>query len=91
MKSLSITWGRVMQSNYSGLIMVNLYGDSGTSGGAVVDREGKLVGILSKSSTGKQVAFIEPVRSMSRVITKHQFTRSGIHIKEKCTYCSSKR
>lgn len=88
MMSLSITWGRVMQSNFYGLIMVNLYGDSGTSGGAIVDRDGKLVGLLSKSSVGKQVAYIEPVGPVHRVLLKHQFLgRSGLHIKEKCSYC----
>lgn len=90
MMSLSITWGRVIQNNAAGLIMINLYGDSGTSGGAVVDREGKLVGLLSKSATGKQVAYVEPVYPIYRVLQKHQFnSRTGSHIKEKCLYCSS--
>lgn len=79
-----------MQPNANGLIMVNLYGDNGTSGGAVVDRDGKLIGLLSKSSTGKQVAYIEPVGPICRVLTMHNyFSRNSYHFKQKCNYCSS--
>jgi hypothetical protein len=89
MMSLSITWGRVMQTNANGLLMVNLYGDNGTSGGAIVDREGKLIGLLSKSTTGRQVAYIEPIAPICRVLAKHLFVgRNSLHFREKCLYCS---
>lgn len=78
-----------MQPNANGLIMVNLYGDNGTSGGAVVDRDGKLIGLLSKSSTGKQVAYIEPVGPICRVLAIHRYLGHSYHHKQRCSYCSS--
>jgi hypothetical protein len=91
MMSLSVTWGRVVQANANGLVMVNLYGDSGTSGGAIIDRDGKLIGILSMSITGKHVAYIEPVGPITRVLAKHHFIgkQKQLHFKEKCDYCCS--
>lgn len=50
------------------MLLVNIYGDNGSSGGAVVDREGRLVGILSMSTLGKQVAYIEPVVPIIRAV-----------------------
>jgi hypothetical protein len=96
MMSLSITWGRVMQTNANGLLMVNLYGDNGTSGGAIVDRECKLIGLLSKSTTGRQVAYIEPIAPICRVLVKHLFVgrahnnsnTPSLHFRERCLYCS---
>lgn len=90
MMSLSVTWGRVMQTNANGLIMANLYGDSGTSGGAIIDRDGKLIGILSMSVTDKRVAYIEPVGPICRVLAKHRFIgRQKLHFQEKCEYCTA--
>jgi CBS-domain-containing membrane protein len=68
MGSLSISWGRMIQMSSEGMLLVNIYGDNGCSGGAVVDREGHLVGILSMSTLGKQVAYIEPVVPIIRAL-----------------------
>ncbi len=68
--------------------MVNFFCDYGTSGGAVVDREGKVVGLMSKSSTGKQVAYIEPVGPLVRAIALHSFMgRNRVHFVGGCEYC----
>ena len=71
MASLSICWGRVIQKSAEGMLLVNIYGDSGSSGGALVDREGKLVGVLSMSTLGKQVAYVEPVVPIMRVVRQN--------------------
>ena len=60
--SVSICWGRINQI-LNRQLLVNFYSDYGSSGGAVIDRDGCLVGILSSSPRlgAKQSAYIEPL------------------------------
>ena len=41
-KELSVDWGRVVQNNPNGDILISLLSDNGSSGGPVVDREGQV-------------------------------------------------
>ena len=70
--SISICWGRINQI-LKRQLLVNFYGDFGSSGGAVCDRYGLLVGILSASRISmRQSAFIEPLYPLYHLL------RSGI-------------
>jgi hypothetical protein len=87
--SLSIDWGRVVQI-VGGLILVNVYSDSGASGGPLFDVQGRLLGVLSVSHANAMVskAFIEPVGDFLKVLEKHEF-RGGLHDPKKCRLCIS--
>lgn len=69
MGSIAVSWGRMIQRCSDGMLIVNIYGDNGSSGGALVDREGRLVGTLSMSIiNGRQIAFIEPIAPVIRAM-----------------------
>jgi hypothetical protein len=87
--SLSIDWGRVVQI-VGGLILVNVYSDSGASGGPLFDVQGRLLGVLSVSHANAMVskAFVEPVGDFLKILEMHEF-RQSFHDPTQCRYCIS--
>lgn len=59
-------------------LLTNFYSDFGSSGGAVVDCEGELVGLMSKSILKeKPIAYVEPLYPLLNLL------RSGLIQKQK--------
>jgi hypothetical protein len=78
MGQLCISWGRVLQHVHGGVILASFYSDKGSSGGAVVDREGQLVGILSMSHTTNQAAYVEPVIDIIKLFESNYLSREQL-------------
>ena len=87
MSSLSCDWGRVVQ-NINGLLLVNhVYNEYGASGGPVLDRLGRIVGVLScVHPDEKSKAFIEPIAKFVKLLQKHDF-KGNRHNSHTCRYC----
>lgn len=68
MMGLSVDWGRVEQNDPQGDILISLLSDSGTSGGPVLDREGCLIGLLSRSHDYVKFSCIQPVRDLFEIL-----------------------
>lgn len=87
LSSLSSDFGRVMQI-MNGLLLVNVYNDNGASGGPVLDRLGRLVGVLScvnPNETAK--AYIEPIAKFVELLQRHTFI-DNIHDPQ-CQICEA--
>jgi hypothetical protein len=87
LSSLSCDWGRVVQI-INGLLLVNhVYNEYGASGGPVLDRLGRLVGVLScVHPDEKAKAFIEPAGKFVKLLQKHTFQHNR-HDPQTCNYC----
>ena len=66
--ALSVDWGRVELNNPQGDILINVLSDDGSSGGPVVDRDGELIGLLSRSHQYIRYSCVQPVRNLFDLI-----------------------
>ena len=64
MLELSVDWGRVEQNGANGDILISLLSDEGASGGPVVDREGELIGLLSRSHEYIRFSCVQQLRNL---------------------------
>ena len=64
MLELSVDWGRVEQNDPNGDILISLLSDEGSSGGPVVDREGELIGLLSRSHEYIRFSCVQQLRNL---------------------------
>ena len=88
LSSLSSDFGRVMQI-MNGLLLVNVYNDNGASGGPVLDRLGRLVGVLSCVNPNESAkAYIEPITKFVELLQKHTFIEN-IHDPQYCNICEA--
>lgn len=86
LSSLSSDFGRVIQI-MNGLLLVNVYNDNGASGGPVLDRLGRLAGVMScvnPDETGK--AYIEPIGNFTSLLQSHYFFNNR-HDPLTCSFC----
>jgi len=65
---LSVDWGRIVQNNETSDIMVKLLSDTGSSGGPILDRNGDLVGLLSRSHESYKNSCVQPIRNLFEII-----------------------
>ena len=56
--NLQIYWKRIEATNLNGMISLDVYCEAGMSGAPVVDREGKVLGIFTSSTS--QTSYVEP-------------------------------
>jgi hypothetical protein len=84
--SLSVDWGRVVHIS-NGLIVVNVFSECGASGGPAVDRQGRLVGVLSCAQRTMSMAYIEPIGNFIKLLQRHEFIGNR-HDPSRCTYCA---
>jgi hypothetical protein len=68
MLDLSVDCGRVEQNDPNGDILISLLSDDGASGGPVVDREGQLIGLLSRSHDYVKYSCVQHLRNLFDVI-----------------------
>lgn len=68
MLDLSVDCGRVEQNDPNGDILISLLSDDGASGGPVVDREGELIGLLSRSHDYVRYSCVQHLRNLFDVI-----------------------
>lgn len=81
--TISVCWGTVNMILFKQLL-INFYSDFGSSGGAVVDCEGNLVGLISNSILKiKPTAYVEPLYPLLNLL------RSGLILKRSCASQSS--
>lgn len=86
LSSLSSDFGRVVQIIH-GLLLVNVYNENGASGGPVLDRLGRLVGVLSCANPDEAgIAYIEPIQKFVKLLQMHTFTENR-HDPAKCNFC----
>lgn len=67
-KDLAVDWGRVEQNDPNGDILINLLSDDGSSGGPVVDRDGHLIGLLSRSHDFIKYSCVQHLRNLFDII-----------------------
>ena len=67
-KDLSVDWGRVELNDPNGDILISLLSDDGSSGGPVVDREGQLIGLLSRSHQWFKFSCVQHLRNLFDII-----------------------
>ncbi|KAJ1416805.1 hypothetical protein B484DRAFT_454160 [Ochromonadaceae sp. CCMP2298] len=67
-KELSVDWGRVVQNNPNGDILITLLSDDGSSGGPVVDREGRVIGLLSRSHEFIKYSCVQHLRNLFHIV-----------------------
>lgn len=72
MRSLAVSRGAVVQK-VNGMLLVSLTSAKGSSGGAVVDRDGELIGVLSMSHTERAATYVEYVADMMNFVSQHKF------------------
>lgn len=72
MMDLSVDSGRVEQNDPAGDILISLLSDDGASGGPVIDREGKLIGLLSRSHTFIKFSCVQPLRNMFEILRQNE-------------------
>jgi hypothetical protein len=72
-ESLSIDWGRVEKSD-SSEILVNVISESGSSGGPLFDRDGKVLGLLSRSFDHDKYSSVEPLRGIVGILRRQFFS-----------------
>lgn len=65
---LAVDWGRVEQNDPNGDILINLLSDDGSSGGPVVDRDGHLIGLLSRSHDFIKYSCVQHLRNLFDII-----------------------
>lgn len=68
MLDLSVDCGRVEQNDPNGDILISLLSDDGASGGPVVDRDGQLIGLLSRSHDYVKYSCVQHLRNLFDVI-----------------------
>lgn len=83
-RPLSVDWGRVLiiEGDVGRKVFCNLLSDGGSSGGAVLDTEGELVGVHSHGADvdeEKATAIFEPPRDLVTCLQKLLFPRSLPH------------
>jgi hypothetical protein len=72
MMDLSVDWGRVEQNDPAGDMLMSLLSDNGTSGGPVLDREGRLIGLLSRSHEYINFSCVQPLRNAFDLMQPHE-------------------
>lgn len=70
MKEISVDWGRVEQNDPNGDILTSLLSENGASGGPVVDREGRLIGLLSRSHEFIKCSCVQHLRNLFDILRK---------------------
>ena len=68
MKEISVDWGRVEQNDPNGDILTSLLSENGASGGPVVDREGCLIGLLSRSHEFIKCSCVQHLRNLFDIL-----------------------
>ena len=86
MLSLSVDWGRVVHIS-NGLIVVNVFSECGASGGPAVDRQGRIVGVLSCAQRTMSMAYIEPIGVFIKLLQRHEFIGNR-HDPSHCSCCA---
>lgn len=87
MTSISCDWGRVVHF-IEGLLLVNhIYNENGASGGAALDRMGRIVGVMSCVNMKEPTQiFVEPIGSFIKLLQKHHFYQNR-HDPKNCNFC----
>jgi hypothetical protein len=75
--TISVCWGNINMILHKQLL-INFYSDFGSSGGAVVDCEGNLVGLLSNSILKvKPTAYVEPIYPLLNLLRSGKIWKQG--------------
>ncbi len=61
-------WGRIVKDNVNGDIQIKLLSDCGSSGGPILDREGSLLGLLSRSYESVKNSCVQPIKNLAEIL-----------------------